>query len=73
MSDKQSRMVDGADQFYKHWSFWGILLLGVLPFIEANSDLISAVIPARYQPIGQLVLAALVAVARFVRQSGIKP
>lgn len=70
MKDNRT-LVEGASQFYKHWSFWGILVLGVLPLLEQHTDAISSVVPAEYQGYAQMVLAGVVAMLRFVKQSSI--
>lgn len=66
------KWVKGANQWYKHWSFWGILLLGILPFLEEHLYTITAVLPHQFQPAINLVLAIIIAVLRFVKQSSIK-
>ena len=66
------KWVSGANQWYKHWSFWGILLLGILPFLEEHLYTITAVLPPHLQPFVNLFLAVIVAVLRFVKQSSIR-
>lgn len=66
------KWVSGATQWYKHWSLWGILLLGVLPFLEEHIYTVSVVLPQNIQPYVNLFLAIIVAVLRFVKQSSIR-
>lgn len=61
--------VKGANKWYRHQSTWGILLLGLLPFLEEHSTTIAAIIPDGAQPYVSLGLAVIVAVLRFVRQA----
>ena len=68
---EQGSWIPETRQFYKHWSFWGIALLGFLPFLEDNSYAILSVIPDRYRDWVQLGLAVLVAVLRFIKQNNI--
>lgn len=63
------QLTKDAKVFYKLYSFWGILALGALPFLEQYGAPIVSQIPQQYQPIASAVLALLVAVLRFVKQS----
>ena len=62
------QLTKDAKVFYKLYSFWGILALGALPFLEQYGAPIVSQIPAQYQPIASAVLALIVAVLRFVKQ-----
>lgn len=62
------KLTNDAKVFYKLYSFWGILALGALPFLEQYGAPIVSQIPAQYQPIASAVLALIVAVLRFVKQ-----
>lgn len=62
------QMTKDAKVFYKLYSFWGILALGALPFLEQYGAPIISQIPQQYQPIASAVLALIVAVLRFVKQ-----
>ena len=66
------KWVQGSSQWYKHYSLWGILLLGVLPFLEEHVYTVSSVLPPGAQPYVNLGLAIVVAVLRFIRQSSIQ-
>lgn len=65
------KWVTGANQWYKHWSFWGILLLGILPFLEEHLYTVTSVLPPHLQPFVNLALAIIVAILRFIKQSSI--
>lgn len=62
------KFTEGASKFHKHISFWGILLLGFLPYLEEHTDLIKAAIPEKYQPLAMVILSLVVAFLRFVKQ-----
>lgn len=64
--------VAGAKEFYKHYSFWGICLLGILPFLECHSTAIAALFPEPQRGTVALVLAAIVAVLRFIKQADLE-
>ena len=54
------QLVKESKVFYKLYSFWGILALGALPFLEQYGAPIVSQIPAQYQPIASAVLALIV-------------
>lgn len=70
-TERRTEWVEGAGQFYKHWSFWGILLLGVLPFLENSGFVVVSVVPEDYRDWATLLIAVLVAVLRFIKQNNI--
>ena len=62
------QLVKETKIFYKLYSFWGIVALGALPFLEQYGAPIISQIPQNYQPIASAVLALIVAILRFVKQ-----
>ena len=62
------KLTNDAKVFYKLYSFWGILALGALPFLEQYGAPIISQIPPDYQPIASAVLALIVAILRFIKQ-----
>lgn len=61
-------LTNDAKVFYKLYSFWGIVALGALPFLEQYGAPIISQIPPDYQPIASAVLALIVAILRFIKQ-----
>lgn len=61
-------LTSDAKVFYKLYSFWGIVALGALPFLEQYGAPIVSQIPPEYQPIASAVLALIVAILRFIKQ-----
>ena len=61
-------LTNDAKIFYKLYSFWGIVALGALPFLEQYGAPIVSQIPPDYQPIASAVLALIVAILRFIKQ-----
>lgn len=70
--NKDSILVDGAKQWYKHWSVWGILLLGLLPTLEQHGANIIAQLPQDWRASATLALSIIVAVLRFIKQKNIQ-
>lgn len=64
------KLTNDAKIFYKLYSFWGIVVLGALPFLEQYGTPIISQIPPEYQPIASAALALIVAVLRFIKQGG---
>lgn len=61
--------VKGAQKWYRHMSVWGILLLGVLPFLDMHGVALVAMLPDEYKPFVSMAIAVVVAVLRFIKQT----
>ena len=65
------QFVKEARFFYKTWSFWGILTLAILPFLEQYGGSIIEILPPNARPYFSILFGFVVILARFVKQSNI--
>lgn len=72
MKTKEKILVDGAGQWYKHYSTWGILTLGALPLLEQHGAPIIGQMPESWRAGATLALSIGIAILRFIKQKNIQ-
>lgn len=65
---KRITWVRGARYWYRMWSVWAMVLLGLYPYLVENQSMLGEYIPEKHRPLFGLLLCVLGVFTRLVQQ-----